>query len=92
MKKFLLLASLALCFVKAYPQFTNCYSFVDYFEEIYTITTDGEHVYVGTDKTIHRSPDNGLNWAIMTGCWRQPSLFRKVQGYPGRWFRYLCRK
>jgi hypothetical protein len=67
MKKFLLLASLVLCFVKAYPQFTNCYSFVDYFEEIYTITTDGEQTYVGTDKTIHRSHNNGLNWEVMTG-------------------------
>jgi hypothetical protein len=67
MKKIFILASLTLCFVKNYAQFTNCYSFVNYFEEIYTITTDGESVYVGTDRTIHRSNNNGLNWEVMTG-------------------------
>lgn len=67
MKKFITLAILAFFLNMAHAQFATCYSAFTDFEEIYTITTDGEHVYVGTNNTIHRSPDNGLNWAIMTG-------------------------
>lgn len=67
MKNIFILASLAFCFVNANAQFTNFYSFVDYFEEIYTITTDGEQVYVGAYKTIHRSNKNRLNWEVMIG-------------------------
>jgi hypothetical protein len=66
MKEFITLAILVFYLNMVHAQFTTCYSAFTDFEEIYTITTDGEHVYVGTNNTIHRSPDNGQNWAVMS--------------------------